>query len=138
MINSVCENVWFTNNGLPKRQVFNFCLFHFSKFQTTIAKNYMEKPSFFIIDFEGSNEVLLCHKYFWSTYFWQWNDSFFKNVWNFQVNVFCFSYFFYFLRKITTSLFIIHLKCAVVHYANLNSSSIEYVLFFPNSYLRLF
>ena len=30
----------------------------------TIVKNLMEKPSFFIIDFESSNEVLLRHKNF--------------------------------------------------------------------------
>ena len=30
----------------------------------TIAKNLMEKPSLFKIDFEGSYEVLLLHKYF--------------------------------------------------------------------------
>ena len=30
----------------------------------TIVKNFMEKPYFFIIDFEGSYEALLPHKYF--------------------------------------------------------------------------
>ena len=35
------------------------------------------------------------------------------------------SLFFLNERNITTSLLMIHLKCAVVHYANLNSSSIN-------------
>ena len=33
--------------GYRKRFFFNFCFFHFSKFQMTIVKNLMEKPSFF-------------------------------------------------------------------------------------------
>ena len=50
-------------------------------------------------------------------------------------------------RNITTSFLMIHLKCTVVHYANLNSSSInqvylqavEYtILFFSISYLCIF
>ena len=40
---------------------FNFCPFHISKFQMIIVKNLMEKPSFFIMDFDGSYEVLLSH-----------------------------------------------------------------------------
>ena len=58
-----------------------------------IVKNLIEKASFFIIDFESSYEVLLCHKYFWSTYFWQWNDGPFKIFSNFHGNVFCFFIF---------------------------------------------
>ena len=42
---------------------FNSCLFCFSKFRTTIVKNLTEKPSFFIMGFKGSHEVLLRHKY---------------------------------------------------------------------------
>ena len=41
-----------------------FSLLHFSKFQMTTVKNRMEKPSFFIMDFEVSYEVQLRHKYF--------------------------------------------------------------------------
>ena len=33
-----------------------------------IVKNLMELPSFFKMDFEGTYEVLLRHKYFRSTY----------------------------------------------------------------------
>ena len=50
----------------------NVCLFHFSKFQMTIVKNLMEKPSYFKIDFEGSDEVLLRRSYFLSAiFYWQ-------------------------------------------------------------------
>ena len=58
----------------------------FSKFQVTIVKNV-------IMAFEGSYEVLLRHKYFWSTHFWEWNGSPLKDFWNFHGNAFCFSIF---------------------------------------------
>ena len=45
------------------------------------------------MDLEGSNEILLRHKYFWSTYFWKWNDDPFRNFWNFHGNIFCFFIF---------------------------------------------
>ena len=90
IINSACEKVWFTINGLSKMLFFNFCFFHFPKLQMTIAKNLMEKLCAFIMDFEGSNEGLLRHRYFWSTYFWRWNDGPFKSFWNFHGNALCF------------------------------------------------
>ena len=94
-----------------------------------IVKNRMEKPFFFIMDFEGSYRVLLRHKYFWSTCFWQWKEDPFKSFWNFHKNAFC-SFSFLNESKITFSVLMIRLKCTVVHYANLNSSSIN------NPYLR--
>ena len=93
IINSVCEKAWFMINGLSRMLFFNFCLFYFFKFQMTIVKNLLEKPSFFIMDFESSYEVLLRDKYFWSTYFWQWNDDPFNFFWNFHWNLFCFFIF---------------------------------------------
>ena len=57
IINSVCENVWFAINGLSKMLFHSTAFFHFSKFQMTIVKTLMEKPSFFIMDFEGCNKV---------------------------------------------------------------------------------
>ena len=71
--------VWFTINGPSKIEFFNFCFFFLSKFQMTIVKNL-------IMDFEGSNEFLLCHKYFWSTHFWQWNSGNF--LWNYTKHLF--------------------------------------------------
>ena len=53
-------------NGPSKMLFLNFCLFHFFIFQITIVKNFMRKPSFYILDFEGSNEVPLRQKYFLS------------------------------------------------------------------------
>ena len=64
MINAGYENVWFTINGSLKMLFFDFCLFHFSKFQITIVKNYLEKLSSFIMAFESSNKVLLHGKCF--------------------------------------------------------------------------
>ena len=84
-------NDWFTTNGMSKMLIFNFCLFHFSKFQMTIVKNLMKKPSFFKISTE---------MYFVSLVFL--NE-----------------------RNNTTSRSMMYVKCNVVHYANLNSSSIN-------------
>ena len=50
--------------SLRGRRKFNFLIFLFSKFQITIVKNLMERPSFFIMNFKSSYEVLLRHKYF--------------------------------------------------------------------------
>ena len=64
MINSVCEKFCFSMNGLSKMLFFIFSFFNFSKLQMTNVKNLFLKPSFFKIDFDGSYEVLLRHKYF--------------------------------------------------------------------------
>ena len=92
-MSKICEKACFTIIGLSKMLSFNFCFFLFSKFQMDIVKNVMELPSSFKMDFEDSYEVLLRHKYFWSTYFWQWNDGPFKIFWNFHGNAFCFFIF---------------------------------------------
>ena len=65
----------------------------------------------------------LPHKYFWSTHLWQWNRGPFIFFWNLHGYAFCL--FFLNKRNITTCLLMTHLKCTVVHYANLNSSSIN-------------
>ena len=75
------------------------------------------------MDFEGSDEVLLRRKYFWSTYFWHWNNAPFKICCNLHGNAFYL--FFLNKRSSATSLLMIHLKCTVIHYANLNSSSMN-------------
>ena len=76
------------------------------------------------LGFKGSYEVLLLHKHFRFTHFWQWNGSPFKL---FQICTEMRFVYLFFLneRNITTSLLMIYLKCTVVHYANLNSSSIN-------------
>ena len=111
-----------------------------------IFPNFMEKPSFLIIDFEGSYEVLLVHKYFWSTYFDNEMKALLIFFWNFHGNAFWF-FIFSKWKKYYSLTLMIHLKCNVVHYANLNSSSlnklylraVEYsILFFSIFYLCLF
>ena len=92
-MSKICEKACFTIIGLSKMLSFNFCFFLFSRCQMDIVKNVMELPSSFKMDFEDSYEVLLRHKYFWSTYFWQWNDGPFKIFWNFHGNAFCFFIF---------------------------------------------
>ena len=81
-------------DGTSKTQFLNFCLFHFS-FHFTIVKNLMKKPSFLIMDFEGSDEFLLRHKCSWSPYFPQWNDGPFRFFRNLHGNGF---YFFVFSK----------------------------------------
>ena len=49
----------------------SFYLFSFSKFQMTIFKVLMEQSSFFVSCFE----IILHHKYFWSTNIWQCHDG---------------------------------------------------------------
>ena len=100
-------------NEPSKMLFFNFCLFPFYRFQITI----------FITRFEGFYEVLLRHKYFWSRHFCQWNERSFKNL--FFIEMYFVSLFVLNERNITTLLLMIHWKCTLVHYANLNSSSIK-------------
>ena len=95
----------------------------------TIVKNLMEKPFFFIMDFQGSYAFLLRHKYF--------DLHTFDNEMTGLVKCFEISTEMHFVslvflneKYITASLFMIHLKCVVAHYANFNSTSIN------KSYLR--
>ena len=91
---------------------FEFLPFRFFKFQMTVVKKLMEKASFFIMDFKDSDEGLLTHKNFWSTSFWCIRKWILFVIFSNE-------------RNIRTSLLMMHLKCAVAHYANLNSSSIN-------------
>ena len=88
MIMHKMSKIWFANNkfsllkslvyiNMPSKMLFwNFCIFYFSKFQMTIVKNLMEKPSVFIMDFEDSYEVLLIKSQIVLIYtFLQWNDG---------------------------------------------------------------
>ena len=145
IINSVCEIVWFKNNGLSKMLFFNFFKWHI-QISNDYCQNLMAKPSFFIVEFEGSYEVLLRHKYFWSTYFDNETTALLK-FFEISTEMHFVSIFFLQKRNITTSLLMIHLKCTVVDYVNLNSSSInrpylkavKYIIsFFSISYLCLY
>ena len=108
--------------GCRKWYFLIFAFSIFSKFQMTVVKYLMAKPSFFIMDFEVSYEVLLRQKYFILDLHTFDNET--------TALLKCFEIstemqFVLFLlneRNITTSLLIIHLKCTVAHFANLNSS----------------
>ena len=100
---------WFTINGPPKMLFFNFCLFSFSKFQIIIVKNlimhfYSITNIFDLHIFENETVTLLI----------------FKKI---STDMHFVSLFFLNERKIATSLLMIHLKCTVVHYTNLDWSS---------------
>ena len=102
----------------------NFYLFHFFKFQITIVIYLMEKPSSLTMDFKGFL------KFYYVTSFF--NLQIFNNETTVLLKFFeiCADMHFVSLiclneRSITTSLLVIDLKCTVVHYANLNSSSIN-------------
>ena len=115
---SLWKSLVFTLYGLSKMLFLNFCLFHFSKFQMTIIKNLMEKPSFFIMDFEGSYEVL---KYLWSSVHTFNNETTaLLKFFGIFTEMHFVSLFFLNERNIMTSILMIHLKCTVVHYANTN------------------
>ena len=98
----------------------------FSFFQ--ISNDYCQKPygKIFLLcnGFRGFLWSSTTSKIFLIYILSQWIDGLLKNFWNFYGNAFC---FFIFLNKrsITTSLLIIHVKCTVAHYANLNSKSIN-------------
>ena len=82
----------------------------------------MDKPSFFMIDFEGFSKVL----------YYVTNISDLQSFGNERTALFeiCTEMYFvslFFLneRNITTSLLMMHLKCTVVYYANLNLSTLN-------------
>ena len=89
IINSVCEKFDMHLTGCLKCYFLIFAFFIFSKFPMIIVKNLMERPTFFIMNFEGSNREC-SSKYFWSTFFWQRNDGLLQVFWNFHGNAFCF------------------------------------------------
>ena len=75
-----------------------------------------------IMDFEGSQEILLRHNIF-DLHIFNNETAALLNLFEICMEMHFVSLFFLKERNITTSLLMIHLKCAVVHYANLNSSS---------------
>ena len=83
----------------------------------------MEKPSFFIMDFEDFYGVLLRHKYF-DVHTFENETTALLNIFEIFTKMHFVSIFFLNDRN-ATSLLMIHLKCTVVHYANLKSSSIN-------------
>ena len=89
----------------------------------------MEKPSSFIIDFQGSYEFLTHHKYFDLHAFDNEMTALVKRF-KISTEMHFVSLFFLNEKYITASLFMIHLKCVVAHYANFSSTSIN------KSYLR--
>ena len=86
----------------------NFCLFPFSKFQTNIVKNLSN--FYYVINI-------------FDLHIFENQTATFLNF--FEISAVMFLYFFLNETKITTSLLTMHLKCTVLHYANLNSSSIN-------------
>ena len=136
IINSVCDKVCFTINRLPKMLFFIFPNFKWllskilwknnpfsSWISRVLMKFYHVKNVFDLHTFDNETTTMEIH--FVSLAFL--ND---KNI-------------------ITTSLLFIHLKCTIMHYVDLNSSSInkpllravEYdisMIFFWTSYLCLF
>ena len=93
--------------------IFNFCLFRFSKLLSKILrKNHLFYNGFrrFLGSFTLSQ---VC----WSTNFWLWNEICTK--------MHFVSLFFLNERNITTSFLMIHSKCTVEQYSNLNSNSMN-------------
>ena len=76
----------------------------------TVIKDVMEKPSFFITDFEGSYQVLLRHNIFDLQVFHNEKMAF-LNFFEFGTEIHFVSLFFVNKGNITTALLMIHLKC---------------------------
>ena len=118
IISSVYEKIWFTTNGPSEKLFFDFCLFDFSKFQITIFYNGFRR---FLGSFTTS-QIFLIYT-FLKMKLRPWNNQTIKQ-WNWHRNDFVFLFFLN-ERNVVVSLLVIHSKCTVVHYANLNSSSIK-------------
>ena len=74
IINSVCEKSWFAINGPSKILFFSFSLIHFSKFQMTVVKNFMDKSYFFCTGFQRLLRSSAASQIF-LILFWQKNDG---------------------------------------------------------------
>ena len=118
IINSVCKKAWFTINGLSKYYFWIFTFFIFPKLKWPLLKILWKKHPFLL----RISRVIM--KFYYVAIVLQWNNGSFKLFWNLHGNAFP-SFIFLNKRNIATSLLMIHLKCTVVHYANLNSSSIN-------------
>ena len=88
----------------------------------TIVKNLIEKASFFIMNFQDSYEVLLRPNIFDLHIFDNETTALLKFI-ETSTEIHFVSLLFLNERNIATSLLMIHSKCTLVHYANLNSSS---------------
>ena len=80
ILNPVCKKFVLRLTGCRNCYFLIFAFFYFFIFKMTIVKNNTEKPSFFIMDFVGSCEVLLRQKYFWYTYILTMKQRPFKKI----------------------------------------------------------
>ena len=103
---------------------FNFGFFHFSKFQMAIVKNLMEKPSFLkcvlgvLIKFYYVTNIFDLHTFDNET-------TALLNFFEISMEMHFVSLLFLNEKNIVSSLLMIHLKYTVVHYANLDSRSLN-------------
>ena len=115
IINSVCEKVCFTINRLLK-MLFSFFQISNGHCQKSYAKTMQ---SLFIMNFEGIIYILFYDGCFLN------DTAVILRLFSISTEMHFVSLFFLNERNITSSLLMIYLKCAVVHYANLNSISIN-------------
>ena len=87
LINSVCVYDW-------KCYFSIFCFFVFPT-ANDYCQKYYGKTILFYNGFRGFLWSSVRHKYFWSTFFWQWNNSSFKIFWNFHGNKCIFFLYFF-------------------------------------------
>ena len=126
------SKIWFVNHKFSLSKVLQltghqgcyfliFVFFILSNFKWLLSQIF-KKPLFFIMDFESPYEILQRHKYFWSKNLWQSKDGPFKN---FCAEMRFVSLFSLNEKTITNLLWMIHLTCTVLHYANINSNFIN-------------
>ena len=101
-----------------------FVYFIFFKFQMTIVKNVMGKPSYFLMDSKGFMKFYYVTDLHDPQIFENETKPFLK-FFEICTKMHFVSLLFLNEGNITTSFLMIHIKCTDVHYANVNSSSIN-------------
>ena len=104
---------------------FNFCFFHFPKFEMTTVKNLMKNQPFI----KWISRVLMkfCYviKNIFDLHTFDNERTDHLKFFEISTEMHFVSLFFLHEGNVTISLLIIHVKCTVVHYVKLNSSSLN-------------
>ena len=126
------KKVWLTIKRLfllfcyfcSKMLFFNFCFFHFSKFEMTTIKNLMKNQPF--IKWISRNLMKFCYfKNIFDLHTFDNERTDHLKFFEISTEMHFVSLFFLSEGNITISLLMIYEKCTVVHYANLNSNSLN-------------
>ena len=112
------SEAWFDNNK------FSLYFLFFQLANDYCQKSY-EKTIFFYKGFRGFLRSSATSQIYFDLHAFDNETTALLNFFEISMEIHFLSLFFLNERKVATSLLMIHLKCTVVHYANLNSSSIN-------------